>query len=113
VVDHNDLVAGERQLVAASGAGAVYGGDEFETGVRTRILDAVPRLIGEFAEIDLFGVARLTQHVNIGAGAEHALLAARQNHDAHLGMLEADAVERVLKLDIYREIVRIELQPVA
>ena len=77
--------------------------------MRARILDAVAGLIGEFAEIDLFGVARLTQHVDVGAGAEHALLPAGQNHDPHLGMLEADAVERVVELNIYPEIVGVEL----
>src|SRR3984893_11822430 len=78
-----------------------------------RILDAVAGFIGEFAEIDLLGVARLSQHVDVGSRAEHALLAARQNHDPHLGMLEADAVERVVEFYIYPEIVRLELQPVA
>ena len=81
--------------------------------MRARILDTVAGLVGEFAEIDLFGVARLTQHVDVGARAEHTLLAARQNHDPHLGMLEADAVERVMQLDIDPEVVRVELQPVA
>ena len=81
--------------------------------MRARILDAVAGLVGEFAEIDLLGVARLAQHVDVGAGAEHALLAARQNDDPHLGMLEADAVERVVELDIDPEVVGVELQPVA
>src|SRR5205807_2003398 len=45
VVDHDDLVAGERELIAAAGAGAIYGGDEFEAGMRARILDAVARLV--------------------------------------------------------------------
>ena len=112
VVDHDNLVTGECQLIAAAGTSAVYGCDEFETGVRARILDSVAGLVGEFAEIDLFGVARLTQHVNVCARAEHALLAARQNHDPHLGMLEADSVERVIKLDIHPEIVRVELEAV-
>src|SRR6202022_5148539 len=81
--------------------------------MRARILDAVAGFIGEFAEIDLFGVARLSQHVDVGSRAEHALLAAGQNHDPHLGMLEADAVERVVEFYIYPEIVRVELKPVA
>ena len=113
VVDHDDLVAGERQLVAAAGAGAVDRGDEFETRMRARILDPVARLVGKFAEIDLCGVARLAEHVDVGAGAEDPLLAARQDHDAHLGVLETDAVQRVVQLDIDAEIVGIELEPVA
>ena len=68
VVDHDDLVAGERQLVAAAGAGAVDRGQEFEARIGARILDAVAGLVGEFAEIDLLRVARLAQHVDVGAG---------------------------------------------
>src|SRR5215469_12862327 len=56
IVDHEDLVAGERQFIAAPGTGPVYRGDEFDVGTRARILDAVARLVGEFAEIDHFGV---------------------------------------------------------
>ncbi len=37
IVDHDDLVAGERQLVAAAGAGAVQRREEFETGTPARI----------------------------------------------------------------------------
>src|SRR5580704_16339473 len=81
--------------------------------MRARILDAVACFIGEFAEIDLFGVARLSQHVDVGSRAEHALLAARQNDDSHLGMLEADAVERIMEFHIHAEVVRVELKPVA
>jgi len=96
VVDHNDLVAGESQLVAATGAGAVDRRDEFELRMGARILDAVARLVGEFAEIDFLCMARLAQHVDVGAGAEHALSAARQDHDAHFRMLESDAVQRIV-----------------
>ncbi len=41
VVDQHDLVAGEGQLVAAAGRGAVAGGHELEPGVRAGVLDAV------------------------------------------------------------------------
>jgi len=78
-----------------------------------RILDAVARLVGEFAEIDLRSVAGLSEHVDIGAGTEDPLLAARHDHDAHLGMLEADAVQRVRQLDVDAKVVGIELEPVA
>ena len=112
VVDHDDLVTGERQLIAAAGAGPVYGGNEFETRMGARILDAVAGLVGESAEINLFGVARLTQHVNVGAGAEHALLAARDHHHPGFGMLKPDAVERIVEFYIDPEVVRVELQAV-
>src|SRR5438132_780664 len=113
VVDHDDLVTGERQLIAAAGAGPVYGGNEFETRMGARILDAVAGLVGESAEINLFGVARLTQHVDVGAGAEHALLAARDHHHPGFGMLKPDAVERIVEFYIDPEVVRVELQAVA
>ena len=57
VVDQKDLVAGERQLVAAAGAGAVDRGEELQPAVLRGILQAVARFVGELAEIDLPGVA--------------------------------------------------------
>ena len=58
VVDQADLVAGERQLVAAAGGRAVARGDELEPGVAARVLDAVARLVGELAEVHLPRVRR-------------------------------------------------------
>ena len=55
----------------------------------------------------------VAEHVDVGAGAEHALLAAGEHDAADLGMLEADAVQRVVQLDIDAEIVGIELELVA
>jgi hypothetical protein len=70
-----------------------------------RILDAVPGLVGELAEIDLPGVTRGSQHVDVGAGAEHALARAGEHHDLHLRMLEPDPVQRIVELDIDAEVV--------
>ncbi len=53
VVDQKNLVAGEGELVAATGADAVERGDELETGVLARVLDRQPRLVGELAEVHL------------------------------------------------------------
>src|SRR6185436_15135993 len=113
VVHHRDLVAGEGELVAAAGAGAVQRGEELEARVLARVLDAVPRLVGELAEVHLPRVARRAEHVDIGAGAEHAALAARDYHRLHLGMLEADAVQGVGELDVDAEVVAVQLQLVA
>ena len=76
VVDQDDVVGGERQLVAAAGRGAVDHADGLEARVLARILDAVSRLVGELAEVDLVGVRRAREHADIGTGAEHARLAA-------------------------------------
>ena len=46
----------------------------------------------------------------VNAGAEQALLGAGEDDDAHRGVLEADAVERVGQLDIDAEIVGVELE---
>ena len=113
VVDHQDLVAGEGDLVAAAGAGAVHRGEEFEPVVAAGVLHAVARLVGEFAEIHLPAVARLAQHVDVGAGAEHALARRGQHHAAHLGVLEADAVQRIVELDVDAEVVGVELEFIA
>ena len=113
VVDHQDLVAGERDLVAAAGAGAVHRGEELEPVVAAGVLHAVARLVGELAEIHLPAVTGLAQHVDVGAGAEHALARRSEDHAAHLGVLEADAVQGIVELDVHAEVVGVELQLVA
>ena len=53
VVDEHDLVAGQRQLVAAAGRGAVDRGDPRLARVGGGVLDAVAGLVGELAEVHL------------------------------------------------------------
>jgi hypothetical protein len=52
-------------------------------------------------------------HEDVGARAEHPLARADEHHALHLRMLEADAVERVVQLDIHPEVVAVELELVA
>jgi hypothetical protein len=113
VIDEDDLVASQRQLVAATGGGAVTGGEELEAGMAAGILDAVARLVGEFAEIHLPGVGRQAEHEDVGAGAEDPVLAAGDDHAAYFGMLEADALQGVVQLDVDAEVIGIQLQLVA
>ena len=113
IVDEKDLVAGQRQFVAAAGAGAVDGGEELQPLVLRRVFEAVAGLVGEFAEVDLPRMAREAEHEDVGAGAEHPLAGARDDHDADLGMLETDAVDSVIELDVDAEIVAVELELVA
>ncbi len=113
VVDQHDVIGRQRQFIAAAGGGAVDGADRFNSGILAQILDAVARLVGEFAEIDLMRVARAGQHADIGAGAEHPRFRRAQHDGAHLRMLETQPLDRVGKLDIDAEIVGIELQFVA
>jgi hypothetical protein len=113
VVDQDDLVAGEGELVAATRRGAVDGREELQARPLTRIFDRVPRLVGELAEVHLPGVARGAEHVDVGAGAEHPLLAAADDDGTDFGVLEADALEGVAELDVHPEVVRVELELVA
>ena len=53
---------------------------------------------------------RLGERADIGAGAEHIVLARADHHRAHFRMLEAQALHRVGQFDIDAEIVGIELQ---
>ena len=53
VVHQDDLVAGQRQLVAAARAGAVHGGEELQARVLRRVFQSVARLVGELAEVHL------------------------------------------------------------
>src|SRR5208337_4891692 len=110
VVDEQDFVAGERQLVAAAGAGPVDGGEELEPLASRRVLEPVAGLVGELAEVDLPGVAGNAEHEDVGPRAEHPVARAGDDHCAHLRMLEADAVDRVVELDVDAEIVAVELE---
>ena len=81
-------------------------------GVRARVLDRQPRLVGELAEVHLPRVRRAAQHEDVGAGAEDALLQAGDDDGVDFGMLEADALDRVGELDVDAEVVGVELEPV-
>ena len=74
VVDEENLVAGERQLVAAAGADAVQGGEELEAGMGAGVLDRQARFVRELAEVHLPAVARAAEHHDVRAGAEDPLL---------------------------------------
>ena len=78
-----------------------------------QILDAVARLVGEFAEVDLVGVARAGEHADVGAGAEHARLSRAQHHHPDLRVLEAQPLDGVSELDVDAEVVGVQLEVVA
>ena len=113
VIDQHDLVAGQGQFVTAAGAGTVEGRDELQAVVLGRVFDAVAGLVGEFAEVHLPAVAGDAQHENVGARAEHAVAQAGHHHGAHFGVLEADALQRVVQLDVHTQVVAVELEFVA
>ena len=113
VVGQDDVVGGERQLIAAAGAGAGDDADHALAGKFAGVLDGVAGLVGELAEVDLVGMGRARQHADVGAGAEHPRLAGAQQDDAHLRMLEAQPLQRVGQLDIDAEIVGVELELIA
>ena len=69
-------------------------------------------LVGELAEVDLVDMRRAREHLDVGAGGEHAVLRRGQHHRAHLRMLEAKPLDGIRKLDIDAEIVGVELQRV-
>src|SRR5258707_3879808 len=77
------------------------------------VFDAVARFVGEFAEIDFPGVGRKAKHVDVCAGTENAILGAGNGDGANFGMLEARALEGVVKLDVDPEVVGVELELVA
>ena len=112
VVDQQDLVAGERELVAAAGAGAVDRRQERDPGMAARVLHRQPGLVRELAEVHLRGVRRFAQHHDVGAGAEDPLLQAGDDDGVDFGVLEADALQGVGELDVDGEVVRVQLQPV-
>src|SRR4030095_2202496 len=92
---------------------AVHRCKDLESLVSARVLHAVARFVGELAEVYLPGVSGEPEHVDVGAGAKHALACRGEHYAFHLGMLEADALQSVMQLDIYAQVVRIELEPVS
>src|SRR5262249_24460842 len=77
------------------------------------VLDAVTRLVGELAEVDLPFVGGLAQHPDVCPRAEDALLSRGQHDGPHLRMLESQPLAGVVQLDVNAEIVRVELELVA
>ena len=113
VVDQHDVLAGQRELVTAAGGGAVERREIGLPRARGGVLHRVARLVGELAEVHLPAVLRRGQHPDIRTGAEDPVLAAGEHHDAHLGMLEAQPLGRVVQLDVDAQVVRVEFQLVA
>src|SRR5207249_3039562 len=91
-------------------AGAVDGREVDLARPDGRVLDGIPGLVGEFAEVHLEGVRRLREHPDVGAGAEDALLTRGDHDGADLRVLEAEPLDRVVELDVHTEVVRVELQ---
>ena len=56
---------------------------------------------------------RAGQHVNICAGAEHPAFRTRDDDACDLGVLEADALQGIVKFDVHTQIVGIKFQFVA
>ncbi len=110
IIDQHDVIGGERKLVAAAGAAAVHGGHVNLFGILGGVFDREARLVGELAEVHLVAMRRLAEHADIGAGAEHIVLARLDDDATHFRMLEAQPLHGVIELDVDREIVRIELE---
>ena len=113
VVGEHDVVGRQREFIAAAGRGAVDDGDETLAGIFGGIFQPVAGLVGEFAEVDLVGMGRARQHADVGAGAEHAVLAGAHHHRLHFGMLETQPLHGVRQLDVDAEVVGIELELIA
>ncbi len=112
VVAQDDLVARERELVAAARGRAGKRGERRDTALGARLLEVKARLVRELAEVHLEAVGATAQHVDVRARAEDALFGAREDDGLHLGVLEANAQERVGELDVDAEVVRVELERV-
>ena len=113
VVDQQDPLAGEGELVAPARRRAVQGREVALPRVRARVLDRVPGLVGELAEVDLVGMTRTPEHADVGPGREHPLTGGGHHHRPDLRVLEAKALHRVVELDVDPEVVGVELELVA
>ena len=107
------MIAGQRELVAAARAGAFDRADIVLAGIGARGLERIARLVGELAEIHLVRMGRDTEHADVGARAEHPILARSQHDRAHFRVLEPHALHDVGEFDIDAEIVGIEFELIA
>ncbi len=96
VVGHHDPLAGQRQLVAAAGARPGHRGHPHLVGFPGGLFHRIASLVGELAEVHFPAVRGLTQHADVRAGAENALLSRGQHHRPDLGMLEAQPLDGVV-----------------
>jgi hypothetical protein len=110
IVHEEDFVAGQRELVAAARADAVERGEKLEARMPAGILHRETRLVRELAEVHFRAVGRAAQHHDVGAGAEDALFERADDHHLDFGVLEADALDGVGKLDVDAEVVGVELE---
>jgi hypothetical protein len=113
IVHEHDLVAGERQFVAASRADAVDGREKLDARLAARILNRQTRFVREFTEVHLRCMRGLTQHENIGAGAEHPVFQAGDDDRSDVWVFEANSLNGVGEFDIDAEVVRIQFQLIA
>ncbi len=109
VVDEHDVVGGQGELVATAGGISLQGREVSLTGVGGGVLDGVPGLVGELAEVDLERVRRHGEHSDVGPGAEDAVVQRPNHHRPHLGVFEAETLHRVRQFDVHAEVVRVQL----
>ena len=64
-------------------------------------------------KLTFHGVGRKSQHVDIGAGAENAVLGAGDHDRADFRMLEPNSLQGIVQLDIHAQVVGIQLQFIA
>src|SRR5205085_2600993 len=95
VVNEVNLVARNRQLVAAARSRAVQRGDVALARMARGVLDCAARLVRELAEVDLEAVLGGAEHVDVRARAEDARLEAGDDDTAYLRVLEAQALDCV------------------
>ena len=77
------------------------------------VFNRAASLISELTKVNFERVRRSAEHVDVCACAEDPRLQAGNNDRSHFGMLEANALDGVGKLDIDAEVVRVELEFVA
>ena len=115
VVGQDDVVGGERQLIAAAGRGAVDGADD-SAGRNSRSASSMPLRVSlvNLQKLTLWAWRRAGQHADIGAGAEHrGSCPSAAPPPCTSRMLEAQPLHGVGELDIDAEIVGIQLELIA
>src|SRR5262245_48375779 len=100
IVYKQDLVAGERQFITPARAGAVDRGEKLDARLAARILDRQTRFIRELAEVHFRRMGGLTEHENVGTGAEHPIFQAGDDDGSDIRVFEANALNGIGEFDI-------------
>ena len=112
IVREEDLVAGQREFVAAPGGDTGKSGKVLLAAPPACVFDGESGLVRELAEVHLEPVGRARQHEDVGPGGEHPVEPAPDHHRPDFRVLEPQPFHGVREFDVHPQVVAVELERV-